>query len=307
MECSNQKCKKMFDLKCLAIQPENFDNFTEDYKDSWVCPECACLKPKGENTQRGSSPTSRITSPMPVQNNDSELLTELRGLRNESMYLKKKISNINRLQTITQCAEQQYSEPPINIDNSDNKSAYSFAEAVSSEIKQGRRRKVSPATAKPDSGDKSVATKSAVSPLVVFNSVGTQPDRMDSESTGSKPKGGDNKSKKAVSRKNNFMTGENTSSGIRVSERKKHLHVWRLALDITSEQVETHVLNECGTEISVKVQKIKHKHERDYASFIIGVPENKFHVINQPRVWPHGAQFSEWLWFRGSKYETEGK
>jgi hypothetical protein len=168
---------------------------------------------------------------------------------------------------------------------------------------------VSPATAIPDGGDKSVATKSAVLPLVVRNSVGTQPDRVDSKSTGSKPKdsSSDSKSKKAVSRKKNFMTGENTSSGIRASDRKKHLHVWRLALDTTVEQVETHVMNECGTEISVKVQKLKLKQERDYASFIIGVPENMLTVINQPRVWPHGAQFSEWLWFRGPKYETEGK
>lgn len=85
---------------------------------------------------------------------------------------------------------------------------------------------------------------------------------------------------------------------IQGSERKKHLHVWRLKKDTTTESLEEHVKNICGQGIAISVEKIKHKTERDYSSFIIGVPESKYDVLCQPENWAVNIEFCEGVWFR---------
>lgn len=51
-------------------------------------------------------------------------------------------------------------------------------------------------------------------------------------------------------------------------------------------------------QVSVKVERIKHRIERDYAYFIIGVPENKYIKLCQPATWPVNVKFCGWMWFR---------
>lgn len=85
---------------------------------------------------------------------------------------------------------------------------------------------------------------------------------------------------------------------IQGTERKKYLHVWRLQKDTTVESLEKYVSTLCGEGVHIKINKIKHKTERDYASFIIGVPESKYDILTQPENWAINIEFCEWVWFR---------
>ncbi|XP_059050836.1 uncharacterized protein LOC131845761 [Achroia grisella] len=48
MEC--HKCHCLYDLICLNITEEQFNKFTQNYKNEWFCPSCLCLMPKSDNT-----------------------------------------------------------------------------------------------------------------------------------------------------------------------------------------------------------------------------------------------------------------
>lgn len=93
--------------------------------------------------------------------------------------------------------------------------------------------------------------------------------------------------------------GESTNSiVIQGTERKKYLHVWRLEKNTTVENLEKHVSSIFGKDVPIKIDKIKHKTERDYASFIIGVPESKFDVLCRSENWAINIEYCEWVWFR---------
>ncbi|CAG4961899.1 unnamed protein product [Colias eurytheme] len=93
--------------------------------------------------------------------------------------------------------------------------------------------------------------------------------------------------------------GKNTEiTAIKAAEKKKHLHVWRLMPETTVEDLTNHVKKVCGDNAPIYVEKIKHKSRRDYSSFIIGLPERMFLVLNQADAWPEYVEFSEWIWFR---------
>lgn len=107
---------------------------------------------------------------------------------------------------------------------------------------------------------------------------------------------------KRANRHSKVGLGNNTGiKAIQATERKKHLHVWRLHPDTTVEAITDHVKGFCGQDVSITVEKIKHKTVRDYSSFIVGVPERLFNKLNQSDVWPLNAEFNEWIWFRNSK------
>ncbi|CAH4037344.1 unnamed protein product [Pieris brassicae] len=53
------------------------------------------------------------------------------------------------------------------------------------------------------------------------------------------------------------------------------------------------------------IEKINHKTERDYASFIIGVPESEYNVLCQPENWPVNIECYDWVWFRRSTNSKE--
>lgn len=104
---------------------------------------------------------------------------------------------------------------------------------------------------------------------------------------------------------NDIRKGQNTSlTALKGAERKKYLHVWRLHPDTTLDAVTNHIKDVCGSDVVTKIERIKHKTERDYASFIVGVPEQMFTKLNQSEVWPLNAEFSEWIWFRKSERKT---
>jgi hypothetical protein len=107
---------------------------------------------------------------------------------------------------------------------------------------------------------------------------------------------------KEVRRGDNIINSE-----IQGTERKKFLHVWRLKKETTQENIEKHVRNICGQEVALKVDKIKHKTERDYASFIIGVPESQYEVLCQTDKWPLNIEFCEWVWFRKSVNKSKNQ
>lgn len=96
-----------------------------------------------------------------------------------------------------------------------------------------------------------------------------------------------------------IVRGQNTSvTHIQAIERMKHLHVWRLHPETTIESLSTYVKAVCGSEVTAKIEKVNHKTERGYASFIVGVPEKFYNQLSQPSVWPVNVELSEWIWFR---------
>lgn len=102
MRCTASKCNKVYDIDCLGLKQEDFELFTEDQKQQWVCPECVCSKPvrinsgtpvrgtpeerklypnsTNVNTQRGSR-LKKIKSP--VKDVRDTLLMEFGELRSE--------------------------------------------------------------------------------------------------------------------------------------------------------------------------------------------------------------------------------
>lgn len=92
--------------------------------------------------------------------------------------------------------------------------------------------------------------------------------------------------------------GSTSAVEIKGTERKKFLHVWRLHKETTIENLEKYVKNICGQEVPVTVERIRHKTERDYSSFIIGVPESSYDTLYQSDNWAINIEFSEWVWFR---------
>lgn len=156
--------------------------------------------------------------------------------------------------------------------------------------------------------NKRVATKSARSP-VQLNITDTVPIMYPSKNVDD---GANNQTGWTTVRNKKFSrvpkdvtVGNNTEiKTILATERKKHLHVWRLHPATTVEAMTNHVKSICGQDVVLKVEKIKHKTERDYSSFIIGVPEQMYSELNKAEVWPVKAEFKEWIWFRGYTKDT---
>ncbi|CAH2108995.1 unnamed protein product [Euphydryas editha] len=89
--------------------------------------------------------------------------------------------------------------------------------------------------------------------------------------------------------------GSMSAVEIKGTERKKFLHVWRLHKETTIENLEKYVKNICGEAVPVTVERIRHKTERDYSSFIIGVPESSYDTLYQSDNWAVNIEFSEWV------------
>lgn len=83
-------------------------------------------------------------------------------------------------------------------------------------------------------------------------------------------------------------------------QKKKFLHVWSLHPDTTEDAISEHVTKISGSN-DIKVEKIVPKTKRDYATFLIGVPESLFNTVNKAESWPVNTQFNEWVWFRSSR------
>lgn len=102
----------------------------------------------------------------------------------------------------------------------------------------------------------------------------------------------------------NVKKGNNMDlKDIQATEKKRHLHVWRLNKETTIEKLISHVKGVCGLDANVKIEKIKHKTERDYASFIVTVSESMYEKLCQSEVWLVNTEFCEWIWFRKTTYK----
>lgn len=345
MECSNENCKKLFHVKCLALTLEVFEAFSEEYKSTWICPECICCNPKHNNQDtpvRGNTPTLNRTftnnvntrrgnrSESSTTNTEigtdmiAELLNEMRIFRLdvmkrldtqaesiqklqviaeetktkvETLFLNKKVGGENSRDTvvITNKIEELKKVQNVTLHETE-KQLKTFAEILS--------QKTTNDTASTNPVINEVgATKSPIFAPTV-NLVATEnkeeKDIQKKEETGNE----DNnwkvvKNRKTARRSSDVKKGQNaTNTTIKATERKKHLHVWRLHSETSSEALENYLKNICDAEVAV--EKITHKAKRDYASFRISVPESAYNTICQPDVWPINTEFTEWIWFRKS-------
>lgn len=102
---------------------------------------------------------------------------------------------------------------------------------------------------------------------------------------------------------NPIKKGGNTSIlQIKAVERKKYFHIWRLVSETTEEDLSQYVQEVLGKGNCLKVDKIRHKIEKRYASFRICVSEANFDKLCNPDIWPRDAEYSEWIWFRDPEY-----
>lgn len=178
----------------------------------------------------------------------------------------------------------------------------SFAEVVRQQNNSIDSKKTLHTHSKTQNVNKCGATKSVE--ILPEQSLGSTSALMTSEPLADEAEGNESGWTTVRNKKNNrqlkeVRVGTNTElKAIQVSDRKKHLHVWRLHPDTTVEAIEDHVKNVCGPDVQIKIDKIKHKIKRDYSSFVIGVPEKCFEMLNKAEIWPMNAEFSEWTWFR---------
>lgn len=95
--------------------------------------------------------------------------------------------------------------------------------------------------------------------------------------------------------------GNREVTKIQGTERKKFLHVWRLKKNTSCSEIEEHIKSQKIGCDSIKVEQVKMKSERDYSSFIIGVPESAYDKLCDPNIWPINVEFGEWIWFHKSR------
>lgn len=353
LECSNGHCKKLFDLKCLAIKPEVFEAYSEGEKMHWICPECVCSYPKRTNTDspvRSNTPTMNKTY---TSNNDNvntqrgsgkaaskvdinvKILEELREFRSEvrdrldkqekeiqmliQMVFSSKI-DLTELSQNLRVVEEKSKEVVItenqieklaNMHNETQKMTEkhlrSFAEVL------GKKQEIKNRVIKSTSlkGGATKLTKPAVNNPTTSkhgsSNIITQVQHCDLEEEVFEEKGKEDdnwihvSNKKEKRRSKNVGRGQNTTiNTLQASERKKHLHVWRLHPDTSNDTLSAHIKNVCGEDVLPVIERIQHKSERGYASFRVTVSEGAYPKLCQPDAWPLNTEFSEWIWFRKS-------
>lgn len=345
MECSNEKCKKRYDLECLEISTDTFGSYTQSFKKNWICPECVCSKPKVGNIEtpiRSNTLKSDIntyTTPMSfvsaqrgskanftptVSNNDSDLLKELREFRSDmvarmdsqaqainfllNQFYQTKTELDNVVQIMKVLEEKIDAKQTIDISH---ELPHNITPSTSTFAEVTNLPKTSSKNIRVEKVNKGGATKSTV--LRENASCITNLTMVDAPTViedGDKESGWTTVQNKKIIYKSpkNVKVGTNTAlKAIQATERKKHLHVWRLHPDTTVEAITEHVKSICGPDSTFKIDKIKHKTERDYSSFVIGVSESYFDILNQADVWPKNAEFDEWIWFRKPTKRTNNE
>lgn len=65
---------------------------------------------------------------------------------------------------------------------------------------------------------------------------------------------------------------------------RMYLYVWRLNTEITVEELTAYVKEVCDSDVSVKIERINHKTERNYAFFIITESEAVYVKLSHPEV-----------------------
>lgn len=352
MECSNESCKKRYDLKCLKITLDAFKKFTIDYKKKWVCPECICSNPKSGNvetpvrsnlcgsniattpsnninTQRGSQVKFSPTMLSEDVDSDSVLLDQLTQFRsdiiarldnqskaitllqNQFLETKSDLANLIKIMTVIENKiSSKFNDQSQDMDsNRPIATPCTYAEASSKISRNSTTNKSNVNTqksSKMQKVNKDGAIKSAVftTDTIISNpSITDLPiDKVDHNQAGWTAV----RSKKPHRLLRNVGFGVNAElKAIRATEKKKFLHVWRLHPDTTLEALTNHVKGICGQEVVLEVDQIKHKTERGYSSFRIGIPEKVYPKLNNAEAWPVNAEFNEWIFFRGSNNKSD--
>ncbi|XP_073959990.1 uncharacterized protein [Choristoneura fumiferana] len=379
MECSNEKCMKLFDLNCLALKLEVFEAFSAEDKSTWICPECVCCNPKHNNqdtpvggdtpilnrtftnnvnTRRGNRVESSTTSFEIGTVTMAELLNELRTFRFEVMKrLDSQEKSIQELQLIAEQTRIKLEKIFLDrrVDEVKNKGIITIENKIE-ELEKGQHvtqqeiktqlktfseillqkttdSALNNPVIKKVEVNKCGATKPPIMGLVVDiqNIEGREQEKEEDgkedhegkekkekeeeeegkRENGKKPENGkkDNDWKEVTNKKKARMSshvkkGQNTNAiTIKATERKKHLHVWRLHPETSSEALSSYLNTICGSD--VVIEKINHKTKRDYASFRITVAESVYNKLCQPEVWPVNTEFTEWIWFRKSNNNTK--
>lgn len=385
MKCSSESCNKLYDLKCLAIEQQLFDDFTEEHKEQWVCPECHCANPKRNNADtpvRTPGMTKKGTTSVDCNVNmqrgsrskvyarqtegETELLVELRAFRKEvtsrldnqdkaikqlqDLFYSIK-TDLNEMQTKMRVIEEKIDcdykqnttidgvrgryllsknietivtkeQPEVTSAIMDEKNKKTYAGVSGGRNKSDEKISQSGATKLVRSGfgtpidtlesivistqvnnhrknSKGGATKIVQEPPIERNesnilTQSSETDRKEEENE-------DNwilvRNRQKRLQSKEIVRGQNTSiTQIQAIERLKYLHVWRLHPETTVEKLSTYVKDVCGFE--AKVEKVNHKTERGYASFIISGSEKVYNQLSQPSIWPMNTEFCEWIWFR---------
>ncbi|XP_053612384.1 uncharacterized protein LOC128676346 [Plodia interpunctella] len=356
MECSREKCMKLYHLKCLGIAKEAFDELTQEQKVSWICPECVCSNPKRGNsdtpvrtsvlnkiftpsyvnTERGSRPNQadisltydemrvaeelrelrvQMDSRFDVQMNAYKQLQdrfckseiELQEIRKQLTVAQEKSSTVEALENIVKSLQDRNKYLEACLVEKDKQAVETLNDKkqlilATKEVAQRKSAEVEVSAC--------VATKSTTDTLVL------EPIIINSK-TKSKDRNNDlvksmpeliNKDKddwvQVTKRKGRYHKTEVKKGGsvnildIQGTEKKKYLHVWRLKKETTKEAMETYVKKICGQEVPVQIEKITPKTDRDYSSFMVGVPERFYEKLCQSDVWPINVEYSEWIFFR---------
>lgn len=393
MKCSSENCNKWYDLKCLAIEQQLFEDFTEGYKEQWVCPECHCANPKRNNVdtpvrtpgmtkncttsdnyvsdnyvnmQRGSRSKVDARQSESESECETELLVELRLFRKEvtsrldnqttaikqlhDLYYSVK-TDLNEMQTKMRVIEEKINcdfkqnttidglrslylqskniestvtkeQPRMAPSIMDEKNKKTYAGVTGGSSKSNETKSQSGATKIVKGGfgapvetlesmvigkqvnnhkkiSKGGAMKIVQEPPIEKNESNIRTQSTDNDRKEEENEDNwtlvRNKQKRLQSKE--IVRGQNTSiTQIQAIERLKHLHVWRLHPETTVENLSSYVKDVCGFE--AKVEKVNHKTERGYASFIVSVSEKVYNQLSQPSIWPMNTEFSEWIWFR---------
>lgn len=364
MKCSQKTCAKVYHHKCISLTTENFQDISQAEKNTWVCPECKCKMPKGDNSDtpiRGNyvmdktfTPTSYVNKERgshlkqgealmidndfsimimeeiiefrkemksrfevqmqeyyQLQNRFTNTETELRELKEIVKVFQQKANKVDELEARIKVltAKDLHLESSLVMKSGTKETAQTSEEknlSFAKVVKQNKHTVVTNGA----SEKQCVATKSSGVPIIDKNtaSINTENNMNSNLNRDTEKIKNDTKNEEKwteVKRKSSrypnseVKRGGNTSlADIRGTERMKYLHVWRLKKDTTIESMENHVKKICGAEAQVKVESIKHKTERDYASFIIGVPESLYETISLPENWAVNIEFCEWVWFR---------
>lgn len=343
MECSNEKCMKRYDLKCLNITSGAFKAYTYAYKKKWVCPDCICLKPKcgnmetpvradaadltitatpvhNVNIQRGSQ--AQFTPITMDSDVDTALLKELRQFRSDVIarldsqanaitelqyqfsQTKNDLNNLVKIITVIENKVTQNRQSQQVTEEAPASSPSTFAEAVTLNARPNaiNTQPIQSANiqhaAKKQNVNKRAATKSPV-PSAQRNVMSVPSELSEQVEEVTQAGWTTVRNKKFNRSSKDVRIGKNTElKAILATERKKYLHVWRLHPETTVEAMTDHVKNICGQEVITKIEKIKHKTERDYSSFVIGVSERIYNELNKAEIWPVNVEFNEWIWFR---------
>lgn len=350
MECMQEKCKKLYHLKCLALSTKQFEEMSEDYKSNWRCPECLRDAPKGNNSDtpvRGAvmnktftPSTSYVTkergggvmldesrigmeerlleelrefrwevkSRFEEQSKEYESLldkfikteSELREMKQSMEVVLEKVNKVDKLESLlksvlerneflenamqTQKKKKETRTSEAKVGQSKEPAVQLFVDAV----KKNQTKVVG--------SQKCEATKPAAT-RIINEEKDSKVIIEEKTITGREEEWTVVKSKRNRYLTQEVKRGESTKAIIEGTEKQKFLHVWRLRKDTTVEKLEQFV-RDVVKEVPIKIEKIKHKTERDYSSFIIAVPESKYDQLCQSEVWPINVEFCEWVWFR---------